>query len=319
MYRLKTRDEAIATVLNAVSQIKHENNEVWNRNFSELKLYLNSTEKTSTTILNDGFAFIHYLFPYLVEKNVLIDQITEDDIAVIATKMTQKPSSIKIMVSNILAFVNWVKGRKKLQALTTRYLAIRKGEIKSNVIEDRMTDEHVVLIINNLKDDEDKLAVMFMAKYGLRISEALGVRFSDFEETPNGSILTIRYRPGEYGAKGPKGERRIPRAVLSKYGLITDDDLALMKRLIINLVRKAGSKDKRLIQKTKRTVQYNIEQAAKRAEIPFRVHAHLFRHHFVAQAVKKGVPINVLSVITGDRPETLNKYYIWLSPEAMLA
>ena len=318
MYRLKTRDEAIATVLNAVSQIKHENNEVWNSNFSELKLYLISTEKTGTTILNDGFAFIHYLFPYLVEKNVLIDQLNEDNIAEIAAKMTQKPSSIKIMVSNILAFVNWAKGRKKLQPLTTRYLAIRKGEVKSSVIEDRMTDEHVVLIINNLKDDEDKLAVMLMAKYGLRISEALGVRLSDFEETPNGSILTIRYRPGEYGAKGPKAERRIPRAVLSKYGLITDDDLALMKRLIINLAKKNGT-SKRLIQKTKRTVQYNIEQAAKRAEIPFRIHAHLFRHHFVAQAVKKGVPINVLSVITGDRPETLNKYYIWLSPETMLS
>jgi integrase len=315
---MKTREEAIAWAIEKVKQIKHEDNDTWLKNVEQLKLYFETTEKTGITIQNDAFAYIHYFFPYLNEKNLLVEQLTEDNLSEIASRMHQKPASVKVMIQQILAFINWARGRLKLPVLSTKYIAIRRGEIKSNVIEDRMTDEQVRMIFNNLKQDQDKLAVLFMAKYGLRISEALGIRFADFEETQNGSILTIRYRPGDYGAKGPKGERRIPRALLMKYGLLTEEDLALMKKLIINLVKKTGSKDKRLISKQKRTLQYSIERAAIRAGIPFKVHPHLFRHHFVAQGVKKGVPVNVLSVITGDRPETLDKYYIWLSPEAMI-
>ena len=313
---MRTKEEAIKWVLSRINQIKHNENDIWRKNVDLLKSYFETTEKTGITISDYGVAYIHYLFPYLAEKQVLIEKLNEDNLSEIASRMNQKPSSVMTRMKNILAFVNWARGRQKQPMLTMRYVSIKRGDPKSTIIEDKLTDEQVNMIINNLRLDEHKLAVLMMAKLGLRISEALGVRFEDFEKTPNGIILTIRYRPGDYGAKGPKGERRIPIALLTKYGLVDDADLRLMGELIVRLRKK--NRNNRLINRDKSALQKAVVRAAKNAGVPFHVHAHLFRHHFIAQAAKKRVPDNVLSIITGDRIETIDKYYKWLSPETLL-
>lgn len=318
-----TRDKAIEWVMQRIDAYTREHAvpDTWAANVELLRRYFDTTPKTGATIVNDGGTYARSLFPYLAERNLQIDKLDENHVSEIAAgMMKQEPSTVMANTQNIMAFINWVRGRQRLPTLKIKYVVIKRGEAVSNIIEDRLTDEDIRRLVMEIKGDRTKLAVLLMVKYGLRISEALGVRASDFEPGRDGSVLVIKYRVGDYGAKGPKAERRIPRAVLSKYNLLTDADKADLEALIkATLKGVEGDRDKRLIGLTKRAVQSSVERAAARAGIKFHVHPHLFRHHFVAQAVKKGVPINILSVITGDRPETLNKYYIWLSPDAMLA
>ncbi|MDG7035349.1 MAG: site-specific integrase [Nitrososphaerota archaeon] len=320
---LWTRDKAIEWVMQRIDAYTREHAvpDTWAANVELLRRYFDTTPKTGATIANEGISYIQHLFPYAAAHNMPIEKLDENNVSEIAAGMKQGPSTVLVNVQNILAFLNWTRGRQRLPTLKIKYVAIKRGEAASNIIEDNLTDEDIRRLVMEIKGDRAKLAVLLMAKYGLRISEALGIRMSDFVPTPSGTELMIRYRAGkDYGAKGSRGERRIQNALLSHYKLLTDADKADFTAIINRILAKPkGNEDNRLASLTKRAVQSSVARAAVRAGIKFHVHPHLFRHHFVAQAVKKGVPINVLSVITGDRPETLNKYYIWLSPDAMLA
>ncbi|MDG6927730.1 MAG: tyrosine-type recombinase/integrase [Nitrososphaerota archaeon] len=310
MTEISTRENAIKWVEGRISlwlkdNPKYMEGDLWKYNLEAIKEYFQSTEKTGLTIKNYGTVYSRFLYPFLMENNLKAENLDEDAIGKLVKRLGQyRPETVDEFVTRILAVVNWQRGRMKMPSIKSKYIIMPKGEAKSRLgtIEDRLTDDDVRRVIAAIKKPEMQLAVLMMSRLGLRVSEVLGIRWSDlFRDQEIGSAVKLVYRAGEYGPKGPKAERIVP---------VTEDVRAAIKTLSIAKGITAGDMENRIIPYTKRAVLKAVKNAGRAAGLSYTLHPHLFRHHFIAMAPSHGLDIDDVSKITGDNPQTINRYYI---------
>ena len=196
-----------------------------------------------------------------------------------------------------------------LPLLKLRYVAIPRGEAKSKVITDQLTDEMVRKAIDQIYSLRVKLATMLMWKFGMRLSEVLGLRWNDIQRTYDEYVIIIKYREGDYGAKGVKSERIISFKDVENLKML-DSNEEIEIRSFFDIIRNKY-KTQRIINLNKSPVEEAIAKAGKKAGIPFRLHPHLLRHHFIVSALDHGASLIDVQRITGDSLITLSRYYAW--------
>jgi len=271
--------------------------------------YLNSTKRNGNTTMLDTWVMTNYLFPYLKGKNVEIKDLTVIDVSEALKGLNVKETTLSTYARKMLAFINWERGRYMLPLLKLRYVAIPRGEAKSSIIQDQLTDEMIRKAIDKIYSLRIQLAAMLMWKFGLRLSEALGLRWDDLKRNYGDYIMIIRYREGDYGAKGVKGERAISFQDAKNIKILNSDE-EIEIRSLFEMIRNKY-KTQRIINLNKSPVEETIAKAGKKAGIPFRLHPHLLRHHFIVSALDHGASITDIQRITGDSLITLSKYYAW--------
>jgi len=279
------------------------------KNLETFITYLTSTKRNGNTTMLDVWVMTNYLFPYLKGKNVLIKDLTVLDVSEALKGLKLKETTLSMYAQKILAFINWERGRYMLPLLKLRYVAIPRGETKSKVINDQLTDEMVRKAIDEMNSLRVKLATMLMWKFGMRLSEVLGLRWEDIKRTYDGYVIIIKYREGDYGAKGVKSERIISFKDVENLEML-DSDEEIEIRSFFDMIRNKY-KTKRIIDLYKATVENALVKAGKKAGIPFRLHPHLLRHHFIVSALDHGASLTDIQRITGDSLITLSKFYAW--------
>jgi len=283
--------------------------ETLKKNLETFITYLTSTKRNGNTTMLDVWVMTNYLFPYLKGKNVLIKDLTVIDVSEALKGLKLKETTLSMYAQKILAFINWERGRYMLPLLKLRYVAIPRGEAKSKVIHDQLTDEMVRKAIDEMNSLRVQLATMLMWKFGMRLSEVLGLRWNDIKSTYDDYLIIIRYREGDYGAKGVKSERIISFKDVENLKMLNSEE-EIEIRSLFEMIRKKY-KTERIIALYKSTVEYVLAKAGKKAGIPFRLHPHLLRHHFIVSALDHGASLIDIQRITGDSLITLSRYYAW--------
>jgi integrase len=283
--------------------------ETLKKNLETFITYLTSTKRNGNTTMLDIWVMTNYLFPYLKGKNLLIKDLSVIDVSEALKGLKLKETTLTMYAQKILAFINWERGRYMLPLLKLRYVAIPRGEAKSKVINDQLTDEMVRKAIDEMNSLRVKLATMLMWKFGMRLSEVLGLRWNDIKRTYDDFLLIIRYREGDYGAKGVKSERIISFKDIENLKMLERDE-EIEIRSLFDIIRNKY-KTERIIALNKSNVEAPLAKAGKKAGIPFRLHPHLLRHHFIVSALEHGASLIDIQRITGDSLITLSRYYAW--------
>jgi len=301
-----SKEMALQKVRERLAKISQ--NEIMKQNTETLNMYLTTTMRNGSTVMLDAVAIVNYLFPYLEKKNVLIKDLTEMDISEALNGLKAKETTLIAYAKKILAFANWEKGRYKMPKLELVYVTIPRGEAKSHIIHDQLTDEMVAKTISKIQSPRVKLAVYLMWKFGLRISEALGLRWEDLQRRNGQSVIIVRHRPGDYGAKGVKGEREISIDDIIGIGMLSANEKREINMLMKEIKEKYNSE--RIINIRKTVVQEGLLKAGKKAGIQIRLHPHLLRHHWVVSAFDHGASTTLVQKVTGDALITISQYYM---------
>jgi len=283
--------------------------ETLKKNLETFITYLTSTKRNGNTTMVDIWVMTNYLFPYLKGKNVLIKDLTVIDVSEALKGLKLKETTLTMYARKMLAFINWERGRYMLPLLKLRYVAIPRGEAKSSIIQDQLTDEMIRKAIDEMNSLRVKLATMLMWKFGMRLSEVLGLRWNDIKRTYDDYVIIIKYREGDYGAKGVKSERMVSFKDIENLKML-DSNEEIEIRSLFDMIRNKY-KTQRIIGLYKSTVERTLAKAGKKAGIPFRLHPHLLRHHFIVSALDHGASLIDIQRITGDSLITLSRYYAW--------
>jgi integrase len=283
--------------------------ETLKKNLETFITYLTSTKRNGNTTMLDVWVMTNYPFPYLKGKNVLIKDLTVIDVSEALKGLKLKETTLTMYAQKMLAFINWERGRYMLPLLKLRYVAIPRGVAKSKVIHDQLTDEMVRKAIDEMYSLRVQLATMLMWKFGMRLSEVLGLRWDDLKRTYDDYVIIIKYREGDYGAKGIKSERMVSLKDVENLKMLNSNE-EIEIRSLFDIIRKKY-KTQRIIALNKSTVENALVKAGKKAGIPFRLHPHLLRHHFIVSALDHGASLIDIQRITGDSLITLSKYYAW--------
>lgn len=144
----------------------------------------------------------------------------------------------------------------------------------------------------------NRLLVALLVQLGLRLSELLNLKFSDFE---NGWIRLLR--------KGGK-EQRLPlsESLQSLISLYKSERLAQSSECVFE-GRSAGQS------MTPRTAQLLIKKLCQKAQITKKISPHSLRHTFASQLAAKGANLSALQEILGHQRLATTEKYLHVTPE----
>lgn len=211
--------------------------------------------------------------------DVLKEHVTEY-VTYLATK-GMKPATIKRRISTIRQMYQyaWLQGLSEYNP--AKYVSTPKTPRQLP----KILDSHDVT--RTLKDEtvdpQIRMLIALIAESGLRISEALNIRWEDIDQ----STQTIRVI-----GKGNK-----ERVVC--YG----DETA---KAFAKQLRSTG----RLVTGNERLIRYMIWQALKRHTVAARCSPHTLRHTWATQMVNNGAPLTTVSMLAGHVSTKTTEIYV---------
>lgn len=184
-------------------------------------------------------------------------------------------SSIRNEVKQIRAFANFLLKRKYISENFARDLVLPKVHKKQFDLIDPEVVEKIITagcapqpsdnkVAKRVKKDM-KVALRFMLRTGLRVSELCRLKGSDFRLADNPPNFTV----------------------ISKGG---DEDILPMPRDMIKDL-KPRLENERVFEVTPGGLNRALQRGAKKLRIKQRVHCHLLRHIFCTALLREGVPI----------------------------
>jgi integrase len=180
-----------------------------------------------------------------------------------------------------------VKSRK-----VSNYRKVAKSELIRSIAKiEYLVEQEYVALTNAMDNPEHKLLMRLLWETGMRITEALGLTYADIY--PDGVNIV---------GKGKK-QRFIPCQAQVLGELLRYRETHHEQRIFKRITTEPGA-------------LYMMRRAAKKAEIPKRVHPHLFRHSFAINFIQQtGNPFALQDIGGWSDMETI-KIYMRLAKEA---
>ncbi|PIR21796.1 MAG: hypothetical protein COV44_11265 [Deltaproteobacteria bacterium CG11_big_fil_rev_8_21_14_0_20_45_16] len=147
------------------------------------------------------------------------------------------------------------------------------------------------------RSNRDRLLVSLMMEMGLRLSETLQLRFSNFE----GEWLRLI-------RKGDKEQRLpVPPSILSAIKFLKDE----RKPLLEDFVFEGRAKEPM----SSRNAQKIIRHLAELAAIKRPIHPHMLRHSFATKLAARGANLVAIKELLGHRSLKTTERYLHVQPE----
>lgn len=156
-----------------------------------------------------------------------------------------------------------------------------------------LADDDVNRLINACKTATEKIIIFTLLDTGMRVAELASLTKENIQWQEKRIVVY-----GKGGPYGKKTKRRIIPMTERVYALLSawfvlHDKFGLMKR----------------------TLQWHITKVANRAGISKPVSAHVLRHTFAVNCIKKNISTRTLQHLLGHDHLTTTEIYLNLSPE----
>lgn len=248
-----------------------------------------------------------------------IDTVTIEDIHRFLVYLKDKPmsgSSIVNYVYILRAYYNWAAYTKQNEKLSDVLLYLR------NVVKIRKqprfpyvpSPEDVIKLRNTLKSytsvmSGDKNSQMYrkaitayaiielLITTGMRSKELRGLMVSDIDFEKR----TIYIGNG-------KGDTQ-------RYSLFGESAIAVLKEFI--LVHSLSMDSKLFAVKQANSLNYILKRWAKRAGVATKLHAHSFRHFFITEAQRRGIPAEIVARQVGHKNLNTTNHYTHFDTETL--
>jgi len=135
-----------------------------------------------------------------------------------------------------------------------------------------LTGEEKDRLLAAARTSNEKLILNLLVSTGMRMSELLGVKIKDMDL--------------EHGRIQVKLKRGAVRQYIIVNALVTEDIVGLVNRHIVD---QKLHEDDSLINLSRRSLQYLVEHAAKRAKINKKLSPHKLRHTFAVELRRRGL------------------------------
>lgn len=214
------------------------------------------------------------------------------------------PATIRRIMCPLKALLAEAYELELLPSNPAKVRVVVPGERSTRTAPKTMTTEEVAAVLKALPE-RDRLLFTFLSRTGVRISEALGAKWKDIEQTDDGPVFQIRrqhYR-GELreGAKTDAGTRAV----------------ALLPSVMRDLLRhRAGTRypadDDPIFPTITGThqdahnVRRRLRPAVKAAGVPW-VTPHVFRHSLATELRDRGYDTSVIARVLGHTDEAFTR------------
>lgn len=228
----------------------------------------------------------------------------------------------KLIITNILETADNIRTKDK-----DDYRVISQEEFIA-ITNYFKTHSFVRLGVNNYP----KYRFMFSLLYytGIRLGECLALRYEDFEDfsyfkkgtKPKDKPLENFPTSSDLEQEHLIGTRvKITKAYLSDFKVTKDpknfkkrtipldpEVVRLYQRLQQTNIQKGGADSDKIFEWGHGACNNMLQKACKELEFPL-YHCHEFRHTFISNLIREGVPLPVISKVSGDTQETILKRY----------
>ena len=284
-------------------------NPLFNENMQCIGRFLRS-KREPRTIRNYGVALIKHVLPYAMELGKRLYELDEKDLAILYERLEKNRVFVMKASCACINYHRMLNGMPRIDQRRVRLLNPNVTFTEKQKFYVDLTPEEVYAIERNVSTIELALAVELMAYSGLRPSEALGLRWGDISFKKKDEMLfavaRIKHRPGDYGAKGVKGERTVPlspRAVRLLKHLMAECDISVADDPTVA--------EKRIIPYSYEMLKVEFKAAVKRAAIrprDYPITPHKLRHYFAIHYLNIGGSPTELKQIMGIDIRTLQTY-----------
>lgn len=273
----------------------------------QLKLHTSGSIHTQAAYHRDLEHFRSYLEQVKIEDWNDVDQLLVSDYLNALNHSAQKPlqaATINRKLSSIRSFYTWMgeNGFVRHNPLSG-YKSIKN----SHHLPDFLMFDELMRLLDcfNLEDPEDyRNRVLFELMYacGLRVSEAKNLTLDDID---------LGGRTLRFIGKGDK-ERMVPfyediRDLLQTYLSTIRPALLKGKKHRFVFVSRSGS------QMSARTIQFLLDQAAKKAGINRTLHPHMLRHSFATHLLDNGADLRIVQELLGHENLSTTQIYTHIS------
>lgn len=166
------------------NMIKFEN-ELMENNEYFIGKYLKYLDVSELTIKEYSVG-IRKFFEYCYEKG--IKEIKREDIIEFREKLKEngkEPATINLYLTSVKSFFKWLEYEGMYKDITKNVKALPVSDTHKR---DSLNIEQIKQVLDNCKNDKEKLIVSIAVSTGLRCNEICNIRLQDFKEQ-NGVIL----------------------------------------------------------------------------------------------------------------------------------
>lgn len=339
VYNLRTLTEAKAELAKLqIGQVKTEDKDITLQGAYELWKIKAQGQNYSPVSINNTEQQMKMIYQFL-PKDTKLKDITEDvyykfaadcrnhgyseetlhSINATFRKMINLAYKKKLIKENVLHIADNIKTEQKEE-----YRVISKEEF--DMLDGYFKDNKFYRLGEN---NYPKYRLLFNILYytGLRIGEAIALTYNDFEEFnyyKKGTEPMKLYVPSAKKTKEEhlRGTRiRVTKSYVSDFKLtkapknkkkrtvpLSTDPERLFMKLRNSHLNKGGSLDDKIFDWGHGACASMLKKACEELELPVYT-CHEFRHTFISNLIKKGVPLPVVEKVSGDTQATILKRY----------
>jgi len=266
----------------------------YNNLFINEKRSLNSSNNTITTysyILNSFYEFI-------ADENELYElkDITKEILLKYINKNKDSANSTKILylavIKSYFSFIDEKEGLNDLFTLRLKRVTIKKESVEVDALDDSEVDKLLFLInkrSSSFNKNRDAFLIKLILFTGIRASECLDIKLSDFSYIEDNSVYKIKI----FG-KGSK--ERFVYIAADKI----DKELEYLKNYIVDYIGITNQK-----KRMSRVGLYSVLSNKMRKAGINKKGVHILRHTFARRLVAKNINLVTISELLGHADITL--------------
>lgn len=213
-------------------------------------------------------------------------------------------ASIRRILAPLKALLAEAYELELLPSNPARVRVVIPGERSTRRAPKVMTTDEVAAVLRELSD-RDRLLFTFLSRTGVRISEALGAKWKDIEQTDDGPVFYIRrqYYRGELREEaktdaGSRGVALLPSVMRDLLRHRTTTRYSVADDPIFPTI--TG------MHQDAHNVRNRLRPAAKAAGVPW-VTPHVFRHSLATELRDRGYDASVIARVLGHTDEAFTR------------
>lgn len=228
----------------------------------------------------------------------------------------------KLVTTNILEHADNIRTKNK-----NNYRVISEEEFRAITYYFK-THRYVRKGVNNYQKYRFLFSLLYFT--GIRLGECLALQYDDFEffshfrkgEEPKDKILLDFPSPNDLERDHLMGTQlKITKTYLSNFKITKEpknfkertivlepEVVRLLQRLRAEHLMHGGALTDRIFPWGHESCNRMLQKTCKKLGLPL-YHCHEFRHTFISNLISKGVPLPVISKVSGDTQETILKRY----------